>query len=219
MEPTVLYHDSELFVALKPAGYLSEKDESSPSLPISLLSRFGGEVYPVHRLDRETAGLMVYARNARAAAALSAAFAAGETEKVYYAVTEKPLAVPEGEMADLLFRDRARGKSYVVKRKRGGVKEARLFYRLIAEKGGFFLYEVRLFTGRTHQIRVQFASRACPLVGDARYGGHRDLPFSLFAGGLAFPHPTRGERLRFSMSPDEAHSVFSLFRENFPENS
>ncbi len=206
----ILYEDPTLVVAVKPSGVLSEWHASAPSMPARLQGELGCEILPVHRLDRETAGVMVYAKEKNAAARLSAAFSAHETEKLYFAVTRTALPEEAGEMRDLLFRDKARSKSYVVDRKRKGVREAVLHYRRIGEKEGLFLYAVTLETGRTHQIRVQFASRGCPLVGDRRYGGDPSFPFSLFAARLSFPHPKNGEKCVFAALPPET-TVFAAF--------
>ena len=110
----------------------------------------------------------------------------------------------EGEMRDLLFRDRAKNKSYVVKRMRKGVREALLRYETLQQLPGFSLVRVELLTGRSHQIRVQFASRGFPLLGDGRYGGaRRELPLALYSAELSFPHPLSGELLQFSSPPPE----------------
>ena len=162
------------------------------------------EIYCVHRLDRETAGLMVYAKTKRAAAALSAAISARELKKEYRAVVQgEP---PEnGELCDLLYRDAGKNKSYVVKRLRRGVREARLRYETLGRCEGLSLLLVRLDTGRSHQIRVQFASRGFPLVGDTKYGSaHREAKLALFASALAFPHPITGEAMRFEAEPPES---------------
>lgn len=208
---TILYEDNCLVVLIKPAGLISEGVEGS-SVAAFLQSENGIPlVYPVHRLDRETGGIMVYAKTREAAAALSRSFAEGKTEKFYYAVTAAALPEPAGGMTDLLYRDARKNKSYVVNRMRKGVKEARLAYETMAVLPKRYLYRVRLFTGRTHQIRVQFASRKCPLLGDSRYGGDRSYPLSLFCGGLSFPHPVTGAKLSFSAVPPPAHPGFSGF--------
>ncbi len=212
-ELTLLYTDAAIAVVIKPSGYLSEEHEALPSVPRALETQLGGRFFPVHRLDRETGGVMVYARTPAAAAALSSAFASHTTEKCYYAVTERALPSPDGELRDLLFFDRTRKKSYVVKRPRTGVREAVLFYEEAARRDGRILYRIRLGTGRTHQIRVQLSFRGCPLVGDSRYGGARGLPLSLFAFSLSFPHPTHGGRLNFTASPPDLHEVFLPFFE------
>ena len=196
----VLWEDRELVVCRKPAGVVSEEG----GMPELLKEETGArEIFCVHRLDRETAGLMVYARTKRAAAALSAAIEAGRMTKRYLAVVQGTTPT-EGEMRDLLFRDRAKNKSYVVKRMRKGVREALLRYETLQQLPGFSLVRVELLTGRSHQIRVQFASRGFPLLGDGRYGGaRRELPLALYSAGLSFPHPLSGELLQFSSPPPE----------------
>ena len=166
----IVFEDSQILVCRKPAGVVSEDG----GLPALLKEQRGlPELYCVHRLDRETSGLMVYAKTGRAAAALSAAIAAREMRKEYLAVVpgEAPAA---GEWRDLLYRDRQKNKSYVVKRTRRGVREAVLRFETLARQGGFCLVRIELETGRSHQIRVQFASRGFPLVGDGKYGSERE---------------------------------------------
>ena len=207
---TPLYSDEEIAVAVKPRGALSEEGESG-SFPALLREALGGEIYPVHRLDRETAGVMVYARNARAAAALSRMIAEGRFHKEYLAVAHGSPAQEKGELTDLLFFDRRSGKVYPVKRQRKGVKEARLRYRVLAEKEGLALLSVTPLTGRTHQIRVQFASRNHPLFGDRKYGGAGD-GFGLWAHRIRFCHPVTGEEMVFTSRPDPV-PPWTLFEE------
>ena len=196
----IVYEDEQVIVCLKPAGVLSEEG----GMPELLRAETGArEIYCVHRLDRETAGLMVYAKTGRAAAALSSAIAAQKLRKEYLAVVSG-VPAPLGELRDLLFRDKQKNKSYVVKRMRRGVREAVLQYERLETREGLSLLRVRLETGRSHQIRVQFASRGFPLVGDTRYGSTcRELPLALFSCALAFPHPLTGETLHFRARPPE----------------
>ena len=200
----IVYEDGAVIVVVKPAGTLSQAGKG-PSLLPALSAHTGAPVYPVHRLDLETSGLMVYAKTKAAAAQLCAAIAAGGLEKTYLCICHG--APPDGgEWTDLLFHDRNRNKTYVVTRMRAGVKEARLAFTVLGRKeaksGEVSLCRVRLFTGRTHQIRVQFASRSYPLVGDRKYGA-KDGEKTLFlhASELSFPHPETNVRMTFTDLP------------------
>lgn len=201
----ILYSDEQIAVAVKPAGVLSQADEKGHESMLSLLScQIGGEIFPVHRLDRETAGVMVFARTAKAAAALSVALQEKKFVKEYLAIlTAKPLE-EEGVFEDLLFFDRGKGKVFPVKRARRGVKDAKLSYKLIENSDTLSLVRVFPETGRTHQIRVQFASRKMPLYGDRKYGGAGHA-LALFCRSLSFPHPTTKEILSFSAYPEQKH--------------
>lgn len=203
-DAVILYQDAQLVVCVKPAGVLSENG----GMPELLAAACGAErIYCVHRLDRDVGGVMVYAKTGKAAAALSAQFSAG-AEKEYLAVAAGHPEMPEGEFSDLLFHDRQRNKTFVVKRQRAGVKQARLHYRTVASsrigETETTLLRVVLHTGRTHQIRVQFASRGMPLLGDAKYGSRARGAIALWACALAFDHPFTGKRLRFSAQPPAA---------------
>ena len=170
----ILYRDDSLILCLKKPGILSQPAPGREESMLSLLSQQeGGEVFPVHRLDREAAGVMVFARTSAAAARLSEDIRLGRMEKEYLSVVQGIPLERAGTLRDLLFKDSARGRSYVVRRMRKGVKEASLSYRTVAERGAHTLVLIRLHTGRTHQIRVQFSSRGMPLLGDVRYGGER----------------------------------------------
>ena len=197
----ILWQDRQLLVCLKSAGILAEEGEGA--MPALLReATHAREIYCVHRLDRETGGLMVYAKTREAAASLSAAIAQGQLEKRYLAVLSGAPAEARGTLRDLLYRDARKNKSYVVQRLRRGVREAELRYELLETQGELSLVRVELVTGRSHQIRVQFASRGLPLVGDGRYGsGCRDWGLALWSASLAFPHPQSGQILRFTAPP------------------
>ena len=202
----IVYKDEHIVVCDKPSGVLSE-GETQGAMP-ELLSKFladSGEkntdIYPVHRLDKETAGLMVFARSSKAAAALSASITDGSFKKRYLAVLCGAPETDVGRLEDLLFFDRQRGKTFVVDRERRGVKKAILEYEAIKKNDKYTLVSVSLLTGRTHQIRAQFASRGTPLAGDRRYGAPKDSGshLALLSSALSFPHPVNGKPMRFEL--------------------
>lgn len=190
----ILYEDRDLAVIVKPVGLDSENQ-----LPGILAEQLGGSFFAVHRLDRNVGGVMVYARTREAAAALSRLIQQGTLVKEYYAlVTGTP---PEqGVLEDLLWKDSRKNKVFVVKRERAGVKRAKLEYRRLTA-GETSLVRVRLHTGRSHQIRVQFASRGFPLAGDHKYGARdEETAPRLFSCALTFPW--KGKTLRFEAVPE-----------------
>ena len=192
----ILYSDKHLAVCVKPVGLDSEAE-----VPAALKTALGGEIYPIHRLDKNVGGVMVYARTKAAAASLSRQIQDGTMVKEYVAQVHG--TPPEsGDWTDLLFKDSRKNKVFVVNRKRAGVKEARLSYQLL-KAGADSLVKIRLFTGRTHQIRVQFASRKFPLLGDHKYGARDELGAPrLFCCCLTFFH--KGTQVQFSALPDWA---------------
>ncbi len=196
--PDILYSDASVAVCVKPAGV-----DSQSGMPALLSALLGGEAFCVHRLDRGVGGVMVYARTPAAAAILSKAVADGALGKTYLAVCEGCPPELAGELRDLLYHDPAKNKSFVVRRPRRGVREAALRYRVLCTVGWRSLVAVRLLTGRTHQIRVQFASRAHPLAGDRRYGGEPGDCIALWSCALSFPDPVSGEIRRFAVPPPE----------------
>lgn len=162
----------------------------------------------VHRLDQTVSGIMVYAKNGKTAAALSESLRNHETQKEYLAVIQGVPSQREGTLKDFLYHDVSHNKTYVVQRMRHGVREAYLDYSLLqtieTDSGPLSLIRVLLGTGRSHQIRVQFASRKHPLVGDRRYGSKFSLSGpALFACRLSFPHPENGKLLHYSAEPPD----------------
>ena len=210
MDIPILYKDSAVAVCVKSPGCDSEKE-----MPEKLKAQLGvPEVLCVHRLDRDVGGVMVYALDKEAAAALSRGIGSGDFQKEYLAVAHGEVEPEADTLRDLLFHDRTRNKSYIVKRRRAGVKEAELSYRVCAMAEGLSLLAVRLHTGRTHQIRVQFASRRHPLVGDAKYGSPmRQRGIALFSRALGFQHPVTGESMRFT-APVPGGYPWDLFDKN-----
>ena len=199
----ILFEDADILVCIKPAGYLSEDSEAERSLPRAIAEeRALAELFAVHRLDREVSGVMVYAKSKTAAAKLSAQVADRSFEKEYLAVVEGVPADDEAMLTDLLFKDSRRNKSFVVDRKRAGVKEASLSYKTLAKGDGCALVRVKLHTGRTHQIRVQFASRKMPVLGDGKYGSTvRSGEIALASGMIKFKHPRTNKTVEFTYEP------------------
>lgn len=195
MEPIeILWEDEQVLAVMKPAGIASQGQEGRDLVSL-LKAQTGGAVYPVHRLDRDTSGVLILARTQEAASSLCRSVAEGKWRKTYLAVTCRRLPEDAGGMEDLLYHDPVKNKSFPVRRERRGVRRARLEYRLIGEKNGRFLYEVHPFTGRTHQIRVQFAARGYPLLGDSKYGGPPAPHAALLSQRIRFPHPGNGAEM------------------------
>ena len=192
----LLYSDKQITVCIKPVGLDAEAE-----VPAALKEQLGGEIFPIHRLDRNVGGVMVFARTKQAAAALSKAVQEGQMVKEYVAMVHG--TPPErGDWEDFLFKDSRKNKVFAVKKERKGVKYAHLeFQRLSA--GETSLVHVRLHTGRSHQIRVQFSSRGFPLVGDHKYGSREEkLEPMLFSCRITFPW--KGESKVFEAKPDWA---------------
>ena len=190
----ILFKNEDFVVCIKPVGLDAEHD-----VPAALVGQLGGAIYPLHRLDKNVGGVMVYARNQKAAAGLSKVIAQGEMVKEYLAMVHGMPPV-EDDWEDLLFKDSRKNKVFVVKRHRTGVKAARLTYRCL-QAGAQSLVRIRLYTGRSHQIRVQFSSRGYPLVGDHKYGS-RDTAKEpmLFSCCITFPYG--GQLRQFEAIPE-----------------
>ena len=209
MEIPVLYEDNHLLVVDKPPGILSQSDGTgSPDL-ISECRRYIKEKYNkpgnvylglVHRLDRGTAGVMVFARTSKAASRLSRQFRERKVEKTYHALVEGRMLPPEGLLEDHIVKDESRRVALPARPGEPGARLARLKYRTIRHQGEFSLVEVELFTGRFHQIRFQFSRRGFPLFGDQKYGSNRRDPGAfpaLRACRIGIFHPVTGEKMDF----------------------
>lgn len=186
--------NADFVVCIKPVGLDSEQQ-----VPAALQELLGGEVYTLHRLDKNVGGVMVYARNKQAAASLSKTVTQEEMVKEYVAMVH---GTPprSGDWEDLLFKDSRKNKVFVVKRQRAGVKAARLTYQCL-HAGEQSLVRIRLYTGRSHQIRVQFASRGYPLVGDHKYGS-RDAATAPMLYSCCVSFPYKGQKQHFEAYPE-----------------
>ncbi len=176
----IIYSGGGLVVAEKTPGSVCE-DAESGSLLREVSAVCGKKVYPVHRIDRIAGGCVLYALSPRAAEEVRSA----GIHKTYLFVTVGSLPEKNGRLYDLLYHDQAHNKTFTVTRMRRGVREAELTYEVMAECDGLALVSAELITGRTHQIRVQFASRGTPLAGDSRYGGGAGVP-ALWSHSLTF---------------------------------
>lgn len=195
----ILYEDKSIVVAIKEPELLSQADEKGRANAVETLAAMTkSDIYPVHRLDKGVGGVMVFAKDAKAAASLSSQVSERKMEKVYLATVHGFVKEEKGRLEDLLFFDRGKNKSFVVKKERRGVKKAILDYECLERSEEKSLVRVSLVTGRTHQIRVQFASRGYPLFGDRRYGARdEEKVIQLVSAEIAFYHPVTGKRMKY----------------------
>lgn len=222
MIPRILYEDSCLLVAEKPAGMPSQPDATGQESLLSYLQAKYPFVGLVHRLDTPTGGVMVFAKDKAYVGKLTEVINDKEsTQKTYLALIPSPPPTPEGVWEDYLYHDKQKNKSFVVQPNakgevRRGAKHARLSYQVVtALPDGMTLVSVRLYTGRTHQIRVQFASRGLPLLGDGKYGSRAKLPttgFALWAHRLSFRHPQTGEMIEVTSAPPLYQGYWLILR-------
>lgn len=203
----LVYVDEDVLVCLKPARILSTDEPGGvPDLARETLGDPSADVRTVHRLDRVVAGLMVLARNAKAASELSRQIRDNEFEKEYLAVVHGCPEEKTGTLRDLLGRDKARKMTFVATESAKGVQEAVLDYTILSSAANISRVRIRLHTGRTHQIRVQFASRGMPLVGERKYSELNDpCEIALWSYRIAFTHPRTGEGMEFTHNPPEIY--------------
>ena len=201
----LIYVDDDILVCLKPARVLSTDEPGGvPDLAREALGDKSADVRTVHRLDRVVSGLMVLAHNAKAASELSRQIREDEFQKEYLAVVHGRPAENTGTLRDLLGRDKVRKMTYVAQEPAKGVQEAVLDYQVLNTASGMSRVEIRLHTGRTHQIRVQFASRGMPLVGERKYSELNDpCEIALWSYRIGFTHPKTGERMEFTQEPPD----------------
>ena len=203
----LVYVDEDILVCLKPARVLSTDEPGGvPDLAREALGDPSADVRTVHRLDRVVSGLMVLARNAKSASELSRQIRDNEFEKEYLAVVHGRPDAQSGTLRDLLGRDKARKMTFVATESAKGVQEAVLDYTILSSAANISRVQIRLHTGRTHQIRVQFASRGMPLVGERKYSELNDpCEIALWSCRIAFTHPRTGERMEFTHNPPEIY--------------
>ena len=221
-ELIILYEDNHVIVVLKPQMVACCPDESGDYNLFDCVKDYLKEAYNkpgnaflglVHRLDRPTGGVMVFAKTSKAAARLSEQMKNGGFEKKYYAVLCGAPSKKKAVLENYLRKNSINNTVYVCTQTEEGAKFASLEYEIKEEKAGLSLAEVTLHTGRMHQIRVQTASINCPVYGDMRYGGDKAVKgkLALWAYSLRFKHPTTGESLKFMIEPPKEETPWKLF--------
>lgn len=203
----LIYQDEDVVVCIKPSRVLSTDEPGGvPDLVREALGEPAADVRTVHRLDRVVAGLMVLARNAETASALSRQIREGAFLKEYEAVIHGCPGAQQGTYRDLLGRDKARKMTFVVPEPAKGVQEAVLDYDVLGKNDAISRVRILLHTGRTHQIRVQFSSRGMPLVGERKYSTLDDpCPIALWSYRIGFTHPKTGMWMEFVKEPPEIY--------------
>lgn len=203
----LIYQDRDIVVCVKPPRVLSTDEPGGvPELVRKALGDENANVRTVHRLDRTVSGLMVLARSKKAAAELSRQIREGEFHKEYLAVVHGVPAEKNGTLRDLLLRNKAERKTYIVTEPGKDVQEAVLHYQTLREANGMSRVRIQLETGRTHQIRCQFSGRGLPLVGDRKYSLlEDDCEIALWSYRLSFLHPYTGKEIEFVLEPPQVY--------------
>lgn len=221
----VIYEDNHLMVVNKQPSQIVQGDKTGDVTLPDLIKEFlkakydkPGNVFcgVVHRLDRPTSGVVVFSKTSKALSRLSEQFKSRETEKIYWAVVEQKPKNNEGMLVDFLAKNEKQNKSYVVTENKPGAKKAELHYKLLASSDKYHLLEVKLFTGRHHQIRCQLANIGCIIKGDLKYGAKRsneDGSIHLHARKLIIDHPTTRERMTF-VAPVSKDNLWNFFEKS-----
>lgn len=209
----ILFEDKHICICKKEPGMLSEISDSKESLPQMLSEQLGCSVFVLHRLDKPVGGAIMYAKTKEAASAFSRLIQENGVSKEYITVLDGKPENNCGSLTDLLFRDKLKNKTYTVKRMRKGVKEAKLDYEVLSDSAHHSLVKIRLITGRTHQIRVQFASRKTPVTGDGKYGSKDNkCETALWSHKLEFTHPFTKKMVSVTCEPPEDTYPWNLFK-------
>jgi 23S rRNA pseudouridine1911/1915/1917 synthase len=211
----VLYRSNAFWICQKPAGMPVQPDASGDKSLLDLIGIYGKRrFFPVHRLDRPVSGLVIFARNANAAAQLSAAFRQRAVHKVYLAVTDQAPTPEEGVWQHRLYTDKKKRKALLVSPPLEDGTDCVLHYRLLGSSERYHLLELQPEGGHFHQIRAQMAAAGHPIRGDVKYGARRanpDRSIHLHAWQLKFPHPVSGETQLFTLPPPEDDPLWSAF--------
>ncbi len=219
----ILYEDNHIIVVLKPQNIPTQADSSGDKDMLTYVKEYVKEKYGkpgnvyiglVHRLDRPTGGVMVFAKTSKAAERLCAQIVSGEFEKKYFAVTVGAPRDRQARLTDYLIKDEKENIVRRVPAKIDGAKKAELDYKVLDISGEVALVDIKLITGRSHQARVQLAGAGAPIFGDAKYGGDtlaKGHKLALWAYKLSFLHPTTKERLVFKVFPPDDEVPWKFF--------
>ena len=203
----VVYEDNHIIIVYKESGEIVQGDKTGDTPLSDIVKDYIKEKYQkpgnvflgvVHRLDRPVSGLVVFARTSKALSRLNEMFRTGEVHKTYWAITKNMPAIEEGRLEHWLVRNERQNKSYAYAKEKPGAKKDVLEYKMIGRTDNYSLLEVRLLTGRHHQIRCQLAAMGCPIKGDLKYGAQRSNPdgsISLLSHRVEFVHPVSKERI------------------------
>ncbi len=220
---TVLYEDNQIIVVIKPQNVPTQSDDSKDVDMLSMVKAYVKEKYNkegeafiglVHRLDRPTGGVMVFARNSKSAKRLTEQFQAHTTEKIYYAVTNGVVKYKKDTLINYLEKNEKENMVKVVPMGVSGAKKAELVYEELENNGKESLLKIQILTGRSHQIRVQMANIGFPLYGDGKYGKDKNKAtknLGLWAGKLSFIHPVTKEKMVFIAMPDTSSLPWKKF--------
>lgn len=208
----VIYEDNHIIVVQKPVNIASQADKTGDIDMLTMVKEYikekynkPGNVYVglVHRLDRPVGGIMVFAKTSKAAARLSESIRTKDFQKTYLAIVHNENLKDEGIFEDYLYKNEALNKSMVVSKEKHGSKLSKLSYKTLKSDNDLSLVEIKLETGRHHQIRVQFSSRGNSLYGDQKYGkGPANTQIALWAYKIEFKHPTQDKILTFECMPN-----------------
>ena len=218
----VVYEDNHIIIVNKRSGEIVQGDKTGDTPLVDTVKAYLKEKYHkpgnvfvgvVHRLDRPVGGLVVFARTSKALSRLNEMFRTGSVSKTYWAITRNRPAADEGELVHWLVRNESQNKSYAYDHEVPRSKKAVLRYRVIGHNDNYFLLEVKLLTGRHHQIRCQLAAIGCPIKGDLKYGARRSNPdgsISLLSRHVEFVHPVSKQTVS-AIAPLPADNVWQSF--------
>ena len=203
----VVYEDNHIIIVNKQSGEIVQGDKTGDTPLSDIVKQYIKEKYNkpgnvflgvVHRLDRPVSGLVVFAKTSKALSRLNEMFRTGDVHKTYWAIVKKNDIAPEATLTDWLTRNERQNKSYAHNREVPGAKKAVLSYKVRSMSDNYMLLEVRLMTGRHHQIRCQLVHMGCPIKGDLKYGSPRSNPdgsISLMSRRVEFVHPVSKETI------------------------